>query len=939
MASSEHPKRSRRSTFRRSIIGLVGKNKDSSEPVRGPTTRSDAPPSSRKRWRRISRALSLGATEDGRAAVTSVVSNKRKGKERAVDVVEGEDDQQPKPSTSLQRSVSPTPIRRQSSTSILSNPVETEEALPEPPTEHNTDGSPPPVEPAEPPPTTTPVPAHAELLQDTTLPPRPPSDQSQPGPRHFPPPGTLVVVQGVVNTIDTGSTPNNIGGNSNSNSAQSSNAAFPTTTSRPNSGLFSGSARTRPSTPTGEHSGSRSNRRLPSIIRRPTNMFNDSRRNTIIGGDGMMDSLSPGPVVDPTNEVLSDAPSDSTAPTTLPDPEPDSLASQQRPLSPGSIDVLGTLLSVAAAATAASLFSPTSFAGRAEPSPDPNVSRPTSPTPTAGLGVNGFRPLDTLAELGFPMDRDQGIGAGNNPGANGHNLSRERLRGAWDSLRDRLGLRDARNNTENAPPEPLADGRDGNRTGTGEAMITEMARVLGTGLGLQEEGPGRPSDAPTVTTPNMMPSVSPIPPPEGTFERFLYNLQADLRMVLSEDFPTEQPTPSPSRPTESGDREASTIPGGVNSGADLPQVVISDHGDRQPTTEPPHDAEVADHADPLDPMVPTTLSPSTPSSPISERRFTGGINLWRSYRFPPIVAPSRPSPPVSGVDQTPTAPGSHLPSHTSNLSNEPSRLAHPPRPDTPVPSSTVPLQPTPSTQADVVVPVIIVGLQSVNIDPQRAEQPEGADGLIAHQDHRGEEPVPPPEPWGYGEDGEHTMRGRPWHTRAADALRNLRPGRRSGPSSTNANDRAASRTFLIYVIGGYYPPNHHIVTGTDGMDSYDALWELAALIGQVKPPTATPEDIEKSGLQIIKSTDIPQYASEGKVASNCIERCMICLDDYEPDQDLRLMSCKHFFHQNCVDKWLQVGRNNCPTCRMKGVSTVTDQDSNPNPVSPTIPTP
>ena len=48
--------------------------------------------------------------------------------------------------------------------------------------------------------------------------------------------------------------------------------------------------------------------------------------------------------------------------------------------------------------------------------------------------------------------------------------------------------------------------------------------------------------------------------------------------------------------------------------------------------------------------------------------------------------------------------------------------------------------------------------------------------------------------------------------------------------------------------------------------------ELAALIGQVKPPTATPEDIEKSGLQIIKSTDIPQYAAEGKVASNCIDR-------------------------------------------------------------------
>lgn len=53
--------------------------------------------------------------------------------------------------------------------------------------------------------------------------------------------------------------------------------------------------------------------------------------------------------------------------------------------------------------------------------------------------------------------------------------------------------------------------------------------------------------------------------------------------------------------------------------------------------------------------------------------------------------------------------------------------------------------------------------------------------------------------------------------------------------------------------------------------------ELAALIGQAKPPTATPEDIEKSGLQIIRSTDIPQYAAESKVASNCIDRVSFSL--------------------------------------------------------------
>lgn len=29
---------------------------------------------------------------------------------------------------------------------------------------------------------------------------------------------------------------------------------------------------------------------------------------------------------------------------------------------------------------------------------------------------------------------------------------------------------------------------------------------------------------------------------------------------------------------------------------------------------------------------------------------------------------------------------------------------------------------------------------------------------------------------------------------------------------------------MLSFVEGYYPPNHHIVTGTDGMDSYEALW-------------------------------------------------------------------------------------------------------------------
>lgn len=113
--------------------------------------------------------------------------------------------------------------------------------------------------------------------------------------------------------------------------------------------------------------------------------------------------------------------------------------------------------------------------------------------------------------------------------------------------------------------------------------------------------------------------------------------------------------------------------------------------------------------------------------------------------------------------------------------------------------------------------------------------------------------------------------------------------------------------------------------------------ELAELLGQVKPPTVSKEDIENSGLEIIKASMLEEYEKQGHVASSCIERvriylfflnqvtelsltllqCLICLDDYNPEDELRVLTCKHTFHQACVDRWLETGRNNCPACRTK----------------------
>ncbi|KAJ7186992.1 hypothetical protein C8R46DRAFT_981335 [Mycena filopes] len=139
-----------------------------------------------------------------------------------------------------------------------------------------------------------------------------------------------------------------------------------------------------------------------------------------------------------------------------------------------------------------------------------------------------------------------------------------------------------------------------------------------------------------------------------------------------------------------------------------------------------------------------------------------------------------------------------------------------------------------------------------------------------------------------------------------------------------------SRTFLIYVIGGYYPPEHGILNGAEG---FEALLDLTELLGPLRPPTASKADIARAGLAIVRRADLAGLESEGKVVNNCVDRCLICLDDYDEADEIRVLSCRHAFHQTCVDRWLETGRNNCPACRSKGVSTDPTTPPPPPPVA------
>ncbi|GMP94721.1 hypothetical protein CsSME_00044064 [Camellia sinensis var. sinensis] len=42
--------------------------------------------------------------------------------------------------------------------------------------------------------------------------------------------------------------------------------------------------------------------------------------------------------------------------------------------------------------------------------------------------------------------------------------------------------------------------------------------------------------------------------------------------------------------------------------------------------------------------------------------------------------------------------------------------------------------------------------------------------------------------------------------------------------------------------------------------------------------------------------------------------CCICLAKYANNDELRELPCSHFFHKECVDKWLKINAL-CPLCK------------------------
>ena len=42
--------------------------------------------------------------------------------------------------------------------------------------------------------------------------------------------------------------------------------------------------------------------------------------------------------------------------------------------------------------------------------------------------------------------------------------------------------------------------------------------------------------------------------------------------------------------------------------------------------------------------------------------------------------------------------------------------------------------------------------------------------------------------------------------------------------------------------------------------------------------------------------------------------CAVCCDEFNTEEEVRVLPCLHFYHRECIDQWLMYHRQ-CPICK------------------------
>nr|XP_016509066.1 PREDICTED: RING-H2 finger protein ATL18-like [Nicotiana tabacum] len=66
----------------------------------------------------------------------------------------------------------------------------------------------------------------------------------------------------------------------------------------------------------------------------------------------------------------------------------------------------------------------------------------------------------------------------------------------------------------------------------------------------------------------------------------------------------------------------------------------------------------------------------------------------------------------------------------------------------------------------------------------------------------------------------------------------------------------------------------------------------------------------------LPASRFPDVQGRSSIDGEVEESCSICLMEYEKENVVcELPSCKHVFHMECIERWVERGQFTCPLCR------------------------
>jgi hypothetical protein len=73
--------------------------------------------------------------------------------------------------------------------------------------------------------------------------------------------------------------------------------------------------------------------------------------------------------------------------------------------------------------------------------------------------------------------------------------------------------------------------------------------------------------------------------------------------------------------------------------------------------------------------------------------------------------------------------------------------------------------------------------------------------------------------------------------------------------------------------------------------------------------------IKKNVFDEFKENTFEQVKNDQHTYSELIDKCIICMDNYENEDLLKILPCHHYYHKECIKEWLLNYNHICPICK------------------------